>query len=894
VPERLAASKSESIQPRPGEHVRVRITLTHGATVAGRVVDEEGDPVEGAALEVRVDTIIYGQGGVIAREAETAADGTFRLSAVPVGESLLAFERQGFIAETEDLDLLEGQVVDELELVLSRGRRVSGRVVWPDGAPAAGADVSLSFDMSQMGGMAAFNAMTGAEGEALTDDDGAFAITGLGNGPFTVRATIARTDEGTTATEDDGGRLWQARADGVRPDRDGMQESERIELELQPPLGFAGRVVDGSGRPVQRFTVHARSEEGGLFATFGSDQRSAGFETEDGTFFLDGLRPGEWQVAAASEGFGTPEPLKVLLPRSDDAEHVQLSLYRVATVSGTMLDPEGRPVGGAEVGRQKSVQEMRRSGLLGDDLERARTDKEGRFTIEGITPGGVSLVAEAADYAESEPVAIEVEPSGAADGVVLTLRVGGRLVGEVYDAEGKPESGRAILAQRPSALGLQRWTRSDAEGRFAIEHMVPGSYQVLAMPDQETVEGERGEDDFTSIFAEMRLTMAEIRDEEETFVQLGSPPGDPVRVHGKVVLDGEGVPDVMVNFVPDGGESSMRYATTDARGGYEVEVASPGRYMVSMQKVGGTGQSQSLVVFEEVPETDEHRLNLTLPVGRITGRVIGADGAPAVKERVTLFTDGARLDGNYAEAQTDEDGNYDLTWLRGGTYSIAAGGVFMGGVIGEATGNGRQIKSDVRLREGEWLRDVDFRMREAGRLEGRVVDETGNPVAEASIYLYDESGRRIEAFSTVVTDGTGRFEYEGVQPGAYSVRARTKGRATPEPVLVRLREGETTRTELKLDTGTTLVVKLVDEAGEPLQAAVEVFDESGQEVGGLLSLSEILEIFMQGRFSSTEPRIGPLPAGRYTVEAEAADGRSAKKLVTLSGQEERTVRLRLR
>jgi len=894
LPELLASARSEKFQPRAGEHAHVKIVLTHGAMLSGRVVDESGDPVEGAELEVRVGAIIFGQGGVVAREAKSAADGTFLLAAVPVGDTRIDVESEGFIPGSKDLSLLEGQVVDDIELVLGRGRRVTGRVVWADGGPAVGANVELTFDMSQMGGMAAFNAMSGAEGTAEADEDGAFVITGLGNGPFTVRASLgAGRRDGVTIGGDDEGPLWQARADGVRPDPDEIQDSERLQLELEPPIGFAGRVLDSLGQPVTEFTLHARTQEGGLFAAFGSDTHSAGFEEEDGAFFLDGLRNGEWLITAASEGFGSQGALTVLLPRPDDAEPVELMLYRLATISGVVLDPEGRPVGGADVGRQQTVQEMRRT-LDGDDSERATTDKDGRFTIEGITPGNISLAADARDFAESEPVAVEIEPSGSADGIVITLRVGGRLVGEIYDADGKPEAGRAILAQRPSAIGLQRWGRSDAEGHFTIEHLVPGKYQVMTMPDQKTVEGERSEDDYTSIFAEMRLTMADIRDDEETFVQLGSPPGDPVRVRGKVELAGDGVPGVMVNFVPDGAEGTMRFATTDEAGKYEVELAAAGRYMISMQKVGGTGQSQSLALFEQIPETLEHRLNLTLPVGRITGRVIGANGAPAVKERVTLFSGGSRMDGNYAETQTDDEGRYDLTWLRGGTYNVAAGGVFLGGVIGNPTGNGRQVKSDVRVREGEWLRDVDFRMREAGRVEGLVVDETGSPLPEASIYLFAENGQRIEPFSTTVTDGTGRFEYEGVQPGSYTVRARAGGRATPEPVPVRVGEGQTAQAELKVETGTTLILKLVDESGQPLQAGVEVFDENEQEVGGMLSLAEILEIFMQGNFSSTEPRVGPLTAGRYRVVAESADGRKATKMVTLRGQDERSLKLRLK
>ena len=54
-----------------------------------------------------------------------------------------------------------------------------------------------------------------------------------------------------------------------------------------------------------------------------------------------------------------------------------------------------------------------------------------------------------------------------------------------------------------------------------------------------------------------------------------------------------------------------------------------------------------------------------------------------------------------------------------------------------------------------------------------------------------------------------------------------------------------------------------------------------------------MTIFTEG-VEKTEQRVGPLPPGTYTVRAVTEDGRSSKKVVTLSGQEKRKVRLRLK
>jgi hypothetical protein len=54
-----------------------------------------------------------------------------------------------------------------------------------------------------------------------------------------------------------------------------------------------------------------------------------------------------------------------------------------------------------------------------------------------------------------------------------------------------------------------------------------------------------------------------------------------------------------------------------------------------------------------------------------------------------------------------------------------------------------------------------------------------------------------------------------------------------------------------------------------------------------------MSVFSGGGISSDEQRVGPLAPGKYRLEATSEDGRSAKKSVTLEGQGERRIRLRL-
>ena len=216
----------------------------------------------------------------------------------------------------------------------------------------------------------------------------------------------------------------------------------------------------------------------------------------------------------------------------------------------------------------------------------------------------------------------------------------------------------------------------------------------------------------------------------------------------------------------------------------------------------------------------------------------------------------------------------------------------MFGDTGEET-FGRSVRRGIEVDEGEWVRGVDFRLEKPGRIAGRVNDTSGSPVVDAAIFLRDGDGNPIDRISMVTTDSGGRFEYAGLEPGPYQIQARTDTLVSGSAVSVQVREGEAADAALVLDGGTVLVVSLSDKDGNYVRCRVSVTDGDGNQVNGLWSLNDLMNALSGSGFSTDEQRVGPLPAGKYTISAIADDGRDAEKTVTLSGQEERPIRLRL-
>jgi protocatechuate 3,4-dioxygenase beta subunit len=881
-PEHFAAQKSGRLELRPGEHRELEIALKPGGTLAGTVHDDQGQPVDGAELTVEIDPVMMGRGGYEVRTGKTGADGAFHLDAVTAGHLKLRIERSGMLDDGFDVELGEGESRTDLALVLSGGSAISGRLSWPDGSPVADAKVSVDFDPASMNGMAAFNAMRGGSGEGKTDAQGAFEVRGLGKGPFLVRASIERD-----------GETWRARKSPVPPATTGL------ELQLLAPVAIEGRVVDDAGAPVKAFKVHAATQTSGFLRGIGADTVDKEIEDEQGHFRLSGLAAGSWTLTASSKDYGRGDDLNVELP---SAGAVELRLPRAAIVRGTVVSPEGQPVAGAtiepEVGLEGLIE--RQSGNGGP---RAVSDEEGRFELGGLTPGSVTIAARHEGFAKSLPTALEIEPSAVTEGVQLSLRRGGRITGEVYGKDGKPLGGATLLAQQPADVGNQRFGTSDDAGLFAFDSVTPGSWQVMTMPGGGGTPSGDG-DNFADFFAEMKLQVVEVVEGEEVHVVLGAPPANPVHVTGRVRVDGRAEPGVLVSFILDGskGMADFKFASAGPDGGFAFDLNQPGNYLVQVQRLtGGAGQQQNVQLNAVVPDEREFHIDLDLPVGAISGRVRGPDGQPMAGARVTLSVDGpisnrTFMGGNYAEIATDEDGRYELTWLRAGSYSIAAGGPALGGMFGGAGGDvpGRQVQDDVTVREGERVEGVDFRLREPGRLKGIVRDATGAPVKDAAIFLRDADGRFVERFAMVASDAGGRFSYSGIAPGEYSLSLRNSTLVSPTDAAITIREGEETSVELGLGPGTILHVLLSDEDGNAVDCAVSVRDASGRQVNGVWSLADLMAMMQSGEFSSKEQRVGPLPPGEYHVEAIAVDGRRATKPVQLNGQPERKLNLRIK
>lgn len=883
--EQFAPLVSDELTVRSGRTTDVELTLSAGARLTGRVVDEQDEPVANAKVEVSAE--VEGGGGMpwgrsrsLEKETTTDDDGRFLLTGAPIGAEveLRASSEDGRQSEAQTLQLADGDVRDELELVLPRGKVIAGIVRWPDGAPAAGARIRARLedtpDRPGAGGFRAFTRDRRGQ-EATADAEGSFAVEGLSAETYVV---VARATRGEDENEDHGSTTIDDVTAGA---------TDPLVLVLEPESVVRGTVHALDGTPLDAFelTTTLRDEEAWLAQATGSSRTEA-FSAANGSFALWGLEPAWWKLEAKAEGYARSEPVEFSMPGAMEAEPIAIVLAPEARLRGRVASPDGRPVPNAIVSPDD---EDMRARFGGGDALRGVTDALGGFELAGLAAGAYTFSAKAGGYAPSAPQTFELVAGETVDDIAFLLLRGGNIEGEVFGQDGTLQPGRMVNAMQGGFTGMSRMTSTDESGHFAFDGLAAGDWQLISMPT------DRGSgDDEADFLSNLRMEKVTVIEGETVHATLGAAPANPVQANGKVTANGEPV-RAMLSFVADSenalGDTS--FISTDESGTFSTELKRPGPYLITVRPVEGAMREVEFT--EVVPEAESVTLAFELPSGVIRGRIFGPDGKPLEGVSLSIAVEGpvsASLGfGGNGNIRSDEDGSYSIENLRAGNFAITAGTSLRFGAESQA-GYGRAIRGGLELAEGGTLDGIDFRLEKPGEIRGKVVNTAGTPVPKAAIFVRDADGRVLDRRTGTVTEANGSFRYTSIAPGDYTVFCRTRTGAS-DSVRARVTAGGQDEIALTLEAGTILIVSSIDGDKNPVPSRVEVRDENDRQVNGLSSWETAMEDFFSN-FSVSEHHIGPLPAGTYSVRTVTSDGEEKKRKVKLSGQEERRLKERFR
>ncbi len=454
--------------PQPGEKPMQGLrdfsdvqVLTRGVGVAGEVRDKEGMPIPNAEvgwLDAERHDLFHSYLSL----TTTDSNGRFRFAHARPGDLVLQVKANGHAPELSFVQATHD--ADPVTIVLGPSQRLTGRVVDSRGRPVFGAFVVID---------------TWRKYRALgvyleTDALGRFQWENAPPDSVLVNASAAAFDHVTQQE---------------------VSPGEEALFTLRRSLAISGRIRDAKTRKaIDNVTV--------TVGTPGSKPGSFDWARNNGVFSLQGRlqasidieQSPEFRLRFRVKGY---EPLESRTFRGDERQ-VEYNVELTPTdkpdgvvVTGVVWRPDGNPLADAEVAISypptRSDEGLPSVSIKAGKLqfippaEPAKTDAAGRFTlVREPDPEGQDfavVVVHADFYAEADRsqfeanTAIRAKPWGRIEGVA---RTGGKpAAGEFirYSAD------RLASADVPSISDTGQ-TKSDAQGRFVFERVVPGDVRL--------------------------------------------------------------------------------------------------------------------------------------------------------------------------------------------------------------------------------------------------------------------------------------------------------------------------------------------------------------------------------------------------------------------------------
>ena len=613
-----------------------------------------------------------------------------------------------------------------------RAARIVGRVLAPDGTPVAGARVELV-----QAPLAGFDLVIDERErdearliETFTAPDGSFAL---------------EAREGTSL------RL-RAIADGLGPEQlDDVHAGDAVELVLAP----AGRLAISASRadePCAGAAIELLRQ--GVAAPVWNGTTGA-----DGRVEAAGLTRGIYTVQCTPLDGTRTFTLDVALPAGGEAA-VDFRIRAGRELSGTVRDARGRPLSTERDGVR----------ISGSRTAAVAADANGAFRLRGLPVDFPewTVAVSARGYA---PLERRIRAAEAPPELTLELEPELRLAGTVVDTAGRPVRGAWV------ACG-SRLTSTDELGRFELDGLAPGSAEVVlvhaaghaanAAPSRGPTTESRRElgrivlGPAASVVGRTRTSTGRAVGGASVELQRLSPesPADPaleddeaevtiVATPSTPALDSSAERELAGKLE----RAERRRARSNLAGTFRVDDLAPGRYRVFARANGY--EPTSPLELELPPAGLVQDVELVFEEGRsLSGLVRGSDGAPLAN--AWLIVHAPELDGGGPVQLSGLDGRFTL---RG----VPAGPVELEASAHQTDAQGEYLYLKEALTDLVAPRDdLEIVLPRNLPIEGRVLDERGQPLAGYLVCSADEHGRRL----CVRTDAQGRFRVgaaEGVR-----------------------------------------------------------------------------------------------------------------------------------
>jgi protocatechuate 3,4-dioxygenase beta subunit len=834
-----------------GRYEDLVLQLADGATVRGLVVDDQQQPVAGAAVELRPferpdDPQFLKMMLKIRRvETTTGADGRFVAKGLTGERLVVQAAKAGYTTATRFGVALD---MPEVKVEIQRGAVVRGRVLVGE------------------------QPLTRFRVDTRTSD------------PARAAEATAGTDRARAA---DDGPPW---ADGDRGPRFGRRDRGQLrDRTVQLPEGqtMMGRGMDGM------------------------DGNWREIQSPDGTFELRGIPPGRVRVRVRADGHLDAPNQEIDLGPGQTGDVLVFRVEPGQSVAGRVVDDAtGKPVSDAQVTAYQQRAGGERRGPLQFQIDpedfdflalssatnrrSAISDSKGEFQLAALEPGRYRFTARHPDLAKASTTDVEVRAGEPTPAVEIRLDAGGGVEGYVTGLGLRPLADALIVAFSIQT-GTMRSSTTDDAGFYRIDGLPPGQFVVF-----KSRLDERADNIPLELMSNMRLKTVTVRQGKFARLDVHDDSEDGVRVYGVVREQGAPVPRALVTLLGSDRDGilgmGVRANAAGMDGRYELVGIKPGSYVMQVSRFQGQPVQTTFEI--DVPgDAREFQFDLQLPTSTIRGRVLDTRGQPVAGLAVTLGSDQGALgaaDGligliaqnGLGQGRTDAEGQFTIRSVAPGTYRLTAGSRVGPGRGRRGGGQADQTHGEASL-DGlqiDGVTDVEgllITVPLAGRITGTVVDGSGNPVRGAEIAYVETGKQRRRAAGNPMLDllgaqprpirsgDDGRFEIPGLTPGVYDLRVETEALEAGKANDVRVAEDAATEVRLTMVRGAVLRVRATNVARAAIPLGyLSLLDGQGKPVVRRVSTLSVMKRLMGNREEVGDSgwyEFGSVPPDTYTL-----------------------------
>lgn len=498
---------------------KTKVVLT---TISGKVTYKD-KPAQGVTVMMRRSEAFTNQYEDLPR-AKTGDDGTYQLVNVPPGSFDVSPSAPAYISSGggrgRTVVVGEGEVIENINFSLVKGGVVTGKVIDADGRPVIAQQVGLfradAWDQREKQLQQQQQRSSSAprpnpifqSGSAVTDDRGIYRMFGLQPGKYKVG--VGRGEETFNTSIGSGQRAFrqvfhpdvtdQAKATIIEVSEG--SEATGIDVILGRPVQTftaSGQVVDGeSGAPVPglRFAVQRLRADRPEFVNFFA------VSNNEGKFVSEGLFAGKYSFTLMAEQNAELRAEAITFDVIDqDVTGLTIKIIKGTSISGVVVLENENPAAIAQLAKARLYAFVPNPNVMGGmgQSATAAINADGTFRAAGLPVGTAFINISNATGDGSRPAAffvIRLERDGVVQPSGIELREGEQVTGvKVVVSLGTATirgtikanvelSESANFSVRINRNGEQFTgvvpPRVDSRGRFAIEGLPPGQYEISA------------------------------------------------------------------------------------------------------------------------------------------------------------------------------------------------------------------------------------------------------------------------------------------------------------------------------------------------------------------------------------------------------------------------------